>query len=318
MIIRKILASFLIILFVLVSIPALFLFGLKTTVFNPNFYDKEATEHIQEFISEIGASEVIKDKDLSKYVSKEEIKEEIKDVIDHNVLQNVVGSFFGELQNLEMIKRTGKIQISLLDVKEKTPVIASKLANILSDGIKTCENVDDIIEENGLPSCIPKEFSRDEFIAQVTKEINKTLESEIPEEYVFEIGEDVEQAEELYTTLFILHYLPYFLAGVLVLLALLILLVIYKPFLLGLRYMSKAGIGSGIIGLLISRSVLLIPGAIRETSEQMEYKEATLDLVEFLITKVSDKILIYSVYLLGIGLLVFIVTLFHSHKNRTL
>jgi len=324
---RLTIAVLLVLIFALITIPTFFIRSFVKTYFNPTFYEGPVVEESYEYFLSFFQKQVKNDEFVSEHFSDEDIEKLTREFFAVDALHEIVKDFVTQMNNLSEDRQTGKINVSLMPLKQRIPDMAADVANVIIEKIPYCETeeeeeevIEAALEFNGdLPSCIPEEIGKTSLENPLAREIEKGLNDDIPGEFKldFENGEVSEGASEFKQLLFIFSYAQMILPLFMLIIILLMSLVIYKPYTRIMKFIGASFVLGGVFGLVAGQLFKRIPAAVITPQTFPELLAADLNEIisfySFLIQFIIEKINTYSVYFIGIGALVVLVAAYLSH-----
>lgn len=326
MILRKTIAFVLIILFALLVIPTIFIRSLAKTYVNPDFYEAEVITESYDYMVSFLSNQIEKDTKISKYFEAQDIEEIIKTHFTIDAVQEVVQDFVSQLKGVSDKRKDDAITVSLIPLKANIENLADDVSVKMMNTIPTCATEEEIellsqeTQEGELPSCIPTESIRSELTVKLKREIERGMNEIIPGEFSIDLTTNGEGGEtQLKQIVFVLNYAQMILPLFLLVLLLLIMLVIYKPHTLIMKYIGGALSLGGIFGLVSIQLIAQIPTATISSEAIPGLLENELlglrEFYSFLLGFVTKQMTLYSLYFLGTGLVIFFVALYIRQFN---
>jgi len=327
---RKAIAVLLVLIFALIALPALFLKSISVTYLNPDFYDGKIVDKSYEYIVNFISDEVSSEESVKNYFSKDDIDGMVKKYIPASLMHDLAVDFTAQLKSINDGRKQDSIVVSLMPIKNNMGSIAQDISLKIIGSIPACEPVAEGEEEtvieyvDGKPSCIPEGFDTTEVLQNVKYEVEKELNNIIPGEFTLELsGDDAQQATFRQMISFV-SYLQIILPLFMLVFLLLIALFIYSPYSLVSKFTGAALFLAGVFGLVISQLFGQIPSwAVTQENfpdllaEELSYMN---EIYSFFIGFIVEKMSVYSLYMLGIGIVIILFGLylhhFHEHTEE--
>ncbi|MBA4336739.1 hypothetical protein C0416_03115 [bacterium] len=327
---RKAIAVLLVLIFALIALPALFLKSISVTYLNPDFYDGKIIDKSYEYIVNFISDEVSSDEDVKGYFSKEDIAGMVKKYIPANLVHDLATDFTSQLKSINDGRKQDSIVISLMPIKDNMGSIAQDISVKIIGSIPACEPVAEGEEEvlpeyvDGKPACIPAGFDTTEILQNVKYETEKELNNIIPGEFTLELSGDDSQQATFRQMISFVSYLQIILPLFMLVFLLLIALFIYSPYSLVSKFTGAALFLAGVFGLIVSQLLSHIPSLVvtQENFSDLLAEELSslTEIYSFFIGFIVEKMSIYSLYLLGIGIVIVLFGLylhhFHEHTEE--
>jgi hypothetical protein len=326
---RKTIAALLVLIFALVALPTLFLRSVSVTYLNPDFYEGEVIDQTYEYIVGFISDEVAKEDDVKDYFVQEDIEAMIRKSVSANLMQDLVKDFTAQLKGLSDGRKTDSIVISLLPIKDNMGLVADDIAQKVVENIPTCDLVeeDEAVEMeyiDGKPVCIPEGFDSEDVVKSVKHEIEKELNNVIPGEFTLELSPETEGQATIKQVLSFVDYLQLILPLFMLVFLLLMALFVYSPYSTISKFTGAALFLAGVFGLAASQLIKQIPSLSITIGnfpdllvEELSY---LTEIYSFFLGFVVDKMGLYSIYLLGMGIVIILFGLylhhFHEHTRE--
>ncbi len=303
MLIRKVLASFVVFLFVILSLPSLIIYALSNTFFDADFYRNGVAEGSYDYVMEISSQTVRNESDaIASLYSKDELKAKLGEVYTLAIHSDILAQVGDQIEYI----KTGEVEkasISLKPLRNSLITVANTLTYEVYQDLPTCA-VQELRPSGGdFPSCVPRGVPYDVAIAPILNDFELAVYNAIPEELS---GLDQIIPAEYFVG--IKFWENALFIGLLVLL-ILIAFLIFKPFSLIVKYESLAFALSGAAGLLLSFGVMELFAMISARTNLEGLAPETLQFVEYLISFVSNEIQRLSLMFVVVGIALIVVML---------
>lgn len=254
--IRKFLAGVLLSVFVFIFMPVALAVGVYKTFLDPDFYHGEFIELVYDF----AIDELPRNVDLSGIpLSEQDLKGILATVFAEEDLSLLVDSIFDELSSIE-VGPDGLAYFTLpLDwLSTKSDMIAERVSGFLVDKLTVCDSNSDLSSE--VFECIPNGVSKLDFKNHVMSELDRQLFSDIPNEVSFTLQFPAQIRGNVFS-FFDSLMLKVLLIGVLILVLLLFLiaLLIFRPWILVLRWIAKSLFFASLTVFVLMMTLLHLP-----------------------------------------------------------
>ncbi len=321
---RKAIAALLVFIFALVALPTLFLRSIASTYLNPDFYEGKVIDQTYEYTVDFISDEVSKEKDVKNYFAKEDIDEMIRKYLPASFMQDLVKDFTAQLNGINEGRKDDVIVISLAPIKDNMGSVANDIAVKIVENIQPCvagEDEDPKMEYvDGKPVCIPVGFDTQAVVQNVKHEIEKELNNIIPGEFTLELASKNDGQATLKQIFSFVDYLQVILPLFLLVFLLLMALFIYAPYSLISKFTGAALFLGGVFGLVASQLFKQVPLlAVTQSNfpdlvvEEISYLR---EIYSFFIGFIIEKMNLYSLYLLGMGIVLILFGLYLSHFHE--
>lgn len=295
---RKLLASFLVFLFVIVAVPNFFIYALSKTYLNTDFYKNTSlAKGVYEFVLDKTTDTLQSQSDAFKgYFKKDELKKQIGQVFTQQIFSEVLNDFANQLEAYK--KNPDKPMIlSLKLLRQNLLTVSNNLVYIIYQDLPTCSNADlAAMKRESIPSCVPKGANYDQVVKPIMGEFESSIYNSVPEE----LG-NIDKAVPLQLLVSIENYRNISFICLIVLIGL-ITLVLWKPISLIVAYVGSAMLFGGVTGLAMSYVLDNIFSYV--TIQKGDPK--ILDLMHFLLKFIAEEMgrLAWLFVIVGVALLV--------------
>lgn len=309
---RKSFAALLTLVFVFFSLVTFTVYAFNNTFLKPAFYVNALQEGGYDFIVNSSAKNIYKsDEVISRYFTETDLKREISNVFTKDLFKTMVENFAGEIEKIK--NNPGEpLTISLKLFRESLLTLSNNLAYGIFKNIPECK--DNTVPEQtveGLPTCIPGGIDYSLISAPITKKLEKSIYSNVPEQMQFDLnsskGGNSMSPADLIKSIMGLKTVLYV---ILVILAVLIAFLIYRPFSLIILYEGIAFFIGGLIGYLISFGLEGLPKLILSGVNLKGQDAEVLQFMNYLVSLFSQESQKMALIFLGFGALLIVVQLF--------
>ncbi len=303
MILRKLTASFLVIMFVVLAVPNFVVYGISRTYLNRDFYSKdELVQKVYDFTLDKTVEVLQRESDFFKgYFSASELRTQVEKVFSKKIFTSTLNDFADQM-DLYKKDPSRPLVLSLQTLRANLLTVGNNLAYLIYQKLPTCSN-DELLEisEHTVPACVPKSVPYEEVVKPLTDNFEATVYNTIPEELsnidrAFPIAELVKI--EKYRDLSFLV-----LIGIIALIA----LVIYGKISSILAYVSTGFVMAGIAGYGFSYALGAALTGIKGDLGDPRSQEFLLYLLKFLVTEVQRMSIMFGVVGLALLLIRFVI-----------
>lgn len=256
---RRVIASFLVFLFVVVALPTFVVFGLSRTFLDSNFYSNTVVSPAYEILMNAIAHNIYnKDPIIQKHFKEEDIRKVVAETIPLDLFKGSMKDF---ARDLEVIKTHPEQPLSfdLKPYRASLDKVSLRLAIHLFQSLPACKaNELPEFNEEGIATCIPGGTNYEVVAAPLSKQFETSVLSSIPDTVDLSLARDANGS--VFT--FILgsaEKVKFYGIGVLMVLIVLMAFVLYRPFILIVRYEGVAFLFSGFLGFLMSLALAGVP-----------------------------------------------------------
>jgi len=322
---RKAIAVLLVIIFALIALPALFLRSVASTYLSSDFYSGKIVDQSYEYVVEFIADGVSKEKNIGAYFTKEDILDLIKKYVSVELIHDFANDFNGQIKGINEGRRNDGIVISLAPIKGKMDLIAGDISKKIVEAVPTCEiGLDDkpvdLEYVEGKPNCIPDGFDKSQIIQSIRHEVENELNDTIPGEFRVELSGKNSPSATLKQILSFIDYLQVILPLIMIVFLLIVALLLYSPYSLVTKFVGGAMMLAGLFGLGGAQFLRQVPFLSVSQSnfpdlvvEEISYIR---ELYGFFVSFVVERMMVYSSYLLGIGIVVVLFGFYLHHFHE--
>ncbi len=297
MLLRKITASFLVILFVVLAIPNFLIYGLSRSYLNTDFYRRDdVVQGVYAFSLDKTVEALRAESDFfAGYFEKEELREELEKVFTKGVFSKTLNDFASQIESYK--KDTSQpLVISLRSLRENLLTVGNNLAYMVYQKLPTCSDDLTLSFSNGVPECVPTQIPYEDVVRPITDSFESTIYEEIPEE----LG-NIEQAVPIEMLVNVEGYRD-ILFVVLVVLLLLMAAILYTKISSILAYVATSFFLSGVVGYGFSFALDSSITSVQAEIADPRTHEFLIFLLGFLITEIQRLSIIFAI--VGIALYV--------------
>ncbi|HBB02998.1 MAG: hypothetical protein US89_C0004G0061 [Candidatus Peregrinibacteria bacterium GW2011_GWF2_38_29] len=314
---RKFLAFVLVVVLLVFSVPATIFFGFYNTIFNYDFYEGPLLNNVYNQGVPILIEEMVsQDNDmLGKYFTRDELFELFKKDIPVTAFQTIVRGVTSQVDGILRGNGKTKITIQFDSLKPYFDVLIINFTNELFDKkIPKCEVGQKIVFKD-LPSCVKPDtdFYKKGFVSQMQKNFDEIFKSkassvEIDATPVLQNFQAIQGFSVLTQAFFM------FLA----ILCLLILLVLWKPFSRGFKWL-------GVVFFIVSFNALVFYKTVSILSSYIDisnigfpekYIPEVRNIIDFIVNSFKNQMLYVLGFALLFGLALYLIGHLKSINNK--
>lgn len=316
MIIRRVLAAFLVFIFIAVSAAAFLVFAVSNTFLRTSFYEEDLRDPAYNFLVDTTVSSIEEsDGPIARYFLEEELKEEVEGVFPKELYDRTVREIVEEVKTLGDDPEQ-PLTFRLSTYRESLLTLAHNLAFRMFQTLPTCAP-EEIPREggDGLPSCVPLGVDYGDISNDLSAQFEKDIYAAVPEQGQFDVKSAFGEYGLTALNVFIgLDTVRVFFYGVLLVLLVLIALLIYRPFTKVLFMEGLAFTLSGVVGLVLSFVVLMIPQTIDIQGNSAAMRQSLVELVESMAGFFSGEIQKGALVFLATGIILLSVRYFMKKR----
>jgi len=325
MLIRKIFASVLVVAIALITIPTVFVRAVTSTYLNPDFYDGEVVDEAYEYSVPFLSEAIYKDQKIGDYYTLEEVNVMVRKYFVIDYARALAKDFATQLKSVIDGRKEDAIIVSLEDFRAQINPLADEVAADLVSDIEMCAEDDDLklyeVPSNELPRCIPVEDGRAKVQDIFKKDLERDMNNVISTEFVFDLTTDGHEDDiHLQQFVQVLKYAQSILPLFLIVGLLFIILVIYKPKSLVIKFVSFAIFLGGVFSLIASQFISRIPEITLTAKNMPGYQvnelEQFKDFYKFLLNFVIERMMLYSIYFVAVGVVLFVLGLYFAMSEK--
>lgn len=322
MVLRKTIAVICVILVTLLILPFLFFRSISNTYLNPEFYEGPVLEESYDQLISFLSEEIRKDEKVAEYFTLGEVGEIIKSNFPREDIEIILQDFVSQLKGIEDRRKGDAITVSLVPVKNNIDDLSEDVSKRIVSDIPVCDpeiDMQNIPRDNlGMPECIPVNVSKDKIQAPLKNELEKELNNIVPGEFSIDLTTGFEEEKTyLNQAVKIIEYTQLMLPFFILILLLLIALVIYKPYNLIMKYIGAGLLSGGLLTLIAVQFMNRIPQLTINEKNLPAMTEIDLEkvrnLYDILISFITSRMTNYSLYFIGIGVVIILIGLYIKH-----
>lgn len=319
--IRKIFAS-LILLLILILAPLLSIIcAAFETYLNPNFYQNDKViNNIYDATISYGSSTIsayFAQSGNPDLFSEKEIKEQLQKLITLETFSDLNKNFFSQITQYPL---PNQITIDLSEIKETLPTAIKEVVTEYVDKLAPCTTEE--ITANGIPTCLPEGTTQEEAINSLSGIESSDTYKNIPPQLSLDLSVIPAQSKMLIELVIQKNTLIRgFLIGLFLLPIALMGLIIFKPLKSVLRWVANAFFWAGLPLIFMN---LTIEGTIRAAVFGIATQNPNLDLtryeptIQFVITFIkllTDKMVFHGTVMVITGTVLFIVSFITGRRE---
>jgi hypothetical protein len=303
MILRRFIASILVLMFIVLSLPNFLIYGISRTYLNPDFYRKDSLiQGIYDFTVDKTVGILEKDSDfITKYFRDGELRPQIEKVFTKKIFADTLADFAGQIEAYKK-DPSRPIILSLRDLRANLLTVGNNLAYVIYQDLPSCSD-SDLARENNLemPTCVPEKVPYEEVVKPITDSFENTIYNEIPEEL-----SNIDQAVPLKMMVKIESYRNYSFL-ILVLLLALIVMTIYGRISTILSYISSAFFLGGVVGYGFSYALNSALASVQGNLADARSQQFLRFMLDFLVAEVQRMSILFMVVGLALFLIRFVI-----------
>jgi len=323
---RKSIAAFFVFIFALFTIPTFLIRGITGTYVNPQFYQTKVVDRSYELLVNYISRQSVANSDIALYLNSDEIREILMKSFTVDQVREVTINVVDQLNALTDRRRDNKIVINLEPLKENIPIFADELSKVIATNIPDCPSIEDLDIEDidklstGVPECVTPFTLREDLAPRIKRELDKYLNNEIPGEFTIDFAAaGDENVVQIWQIILTLDYIQFMLPLSLLIILLFIALLVYKPITSVMKYLGSALMLGGISAAIVAQLISQFPNMLINSENFPELLSSELadmfELYNFILGFLVAKMTQFSIYFVGVGVLVILTSLYLSHHR---
>jgi hypothetical protein len=299
MFLRKITASFLVIVFVVLAVPIFLIYGVSRTYLNTDFYRRdELVQGGYDYALDKTVTVLRSDsKYFNGYFTADELRTQIGNVFTKKIFANVLADFAAQVDQYEKDPRK-PVNLSLQTLRSNLLTVANNLTYQIYQKLPTCSDAGMLkINEDQAPDCVPQNLPYEEVMQNVSSNFEDAIYNNVPEE----LG-NIDKAVPLAMLVKIESYRNLSFILLLGILAL-IVIIVYGKISTILAYIGTGFLMGGAVGYGFSFALTSSLSSIQGDLADPRSQEFLLFLLNFLISEVQRMSILFFV----VGLAVFLI-----------
>jgi len=325
--IRKILATFLILVIAPVIFALSVMYAVFDTYLNPLFYtDEAAVEQIYDVVIEVVAStlEEAQEEQGMEIIEGDRLKELLADTFPPETIVDFNKSIIDQISRKPLPE---EIKIDISEIKTKLPVAMSEVITSVIDQLEPCTPDQEAAftegaTEGDMPMCIPSAMSKGDMTAFLGVENLEEMANQLPDDYIITLGENADQ----YGTL--IHLVIYqnkvfknMIIGLCIAFIAVIALVIWKPLESVLRWAGATLLISALPMIILNSALRVffttIPAILSGESAEITAKSAAnlADMMQIVAGFLTERIFWHGAVLGAIGLAFLLISIFVKKED---
>lgn len=308
--IRKFFASIFVVLFLTISVFAILIFSLDKTFLNPDFYKENLLEGLYDASVSVATERLLQpDLPISKYYVSSDLSAYIKELLPFDIFSKEVSSFIDRLIEWDFMSNESlTIPISLAEIKSRVSEVAPKLIDDLFVRVPKCGP--SVNATSGpIPDCIPANMSKNQIVSYMNEMIYGDFFKTIPDVYNFTLPQiDPNTKGILAIAVPIIKVASSIMVFVLLVVASLIALILWKPLSRVFRWEGVTFILAGLQGLVCAFSFKYLPdlvlrGQLSTFNLPDFYNDGIFNVVSLIFGFFADAMILFSGIFVIIGII---------------
>lgn len=296
---RKLLAIFLVFLFVIVAVPNFFVYALSKTYLNTDFYRRDdLSEGVYNFAL-IKTAKTLQESNeqMRGYFTEEELVNQIKKGFSIAIFRSTIDDFAKQIDAYKL-DQSKPLVISLRTLRENLISVSNNLSYLVYQSLPTCSeemSLQDLMKNPAL-ECVPKGVDYDDVVKPLNDSFEGSIYTEVPEE--LSNLESVVPLQMLVKVDQLRDIMFMILVGIMVF----IVLLVYGKTSTVLGYLAAAFLSSGLAGYILSFSLDKALYSSDFKVDDAQVKEFLLFVSRFFMEEFSRLAILFG--LVGIALLI--------------
>jgi len=302
MVLRKITASFLVILFIVLAMPNFLVYGISRTYLNTDFYRRDdLVQGVYDFSLDKTVALLQEKSDFFKgYFTTADLRDQVEKVFTKKIFSETLNNFAGQIDNYK--NDTSKpLTLSLQTLRANLLTVGNNLAYAIYQKLPTCSDADLLkLSAQKIPECVPKNVPYDEVMRPITDNFEATVYNDVPEEL-----SNFDKAVPLKELVNVESYRNMSFLVLIGLMAL-VVLTIYGRISTILAYIATGFFVSGIVGYGFSYALISSLTSYQGQLTDARTQEFLVFMLGFLIAEVQRLSIMFAVVGLALFLIRFV------------
>lgn len=309
MLLRRIVASLVMLLFILFSTVMFVVAALSQTILQPSFYQGKVMEKAYSAFIDLVAQRLYEsDTLISTSFNTNDLQLELKNAFPQKDFELLTQEIIKNLSNPESAEKP--LTFSLQPFRETITQLSNPMAVKLFQAIPVCTENQIPTEKNGLPSCLNQTTTQDVSLV-IQERLKKDLTGSIPEQLSLDLSSARNQQNSLILFAFkSISNIKYLLYCVLLTLLVAIALIIFKPFTEVVLYVGLAFGLSGIFGYFSGFFLESASQTVLQKSSFFVEQNALADFMASLFSYVTAEMQKTALIFLAFGALLILIQVF--------
>jgi hypothetical protein len=320
-ILRRVLAGFLVFLFILSSLPTFAVYSVSNTYLRPKFYSGKIVQGTYDFLVSFTAKNLhTSDPIIEEHFTELDLKREIEKVFPRELFQGVADDMSVQMEKFQE-HPTKPVTLSMKKFRDSLVTLSHGLSYLLFESFPKCaDGVFPENKENGLPTCVPEGVEYNLIAAPFASQFESAIYESVPEQIQLDLatatgGESgaVVWFKNFDTVRLVLYI-------VLICLLIVIAFLIYKPFSLIVFYEGFAFLISGVMGYFMAYGIGSMPQYLFEQITKDDPSKQTAELLtylQYLFGFIIDEMQRISLTFLALGGVLLLVRFFMIKRYRS-
>ncbi len=256
---RRIIASFLVFLFVIVALPTFVVYGLDKTFFDSSFYVNNVTEPAYELLVNAVAFNIYSKNPLvQKYFQQDDVHKIVAESISLDLFKTSMQDFASDFDAIKT-QPNHPLSFNLKPYQASLEKIGQRMAMNIFQALPQCKgNELPQFNEDGIATCVPGGTNYDVVSAPLAQQFQTGVSAALPDTVDLSLARDQNGSTITYILNSAEQFKFYGIAALMVFIVV-IAFAIYRPFNLIVRYEGIAFLFSGFLGFLMSIGLMQVP-----------------------------------------------------------
>ncbi|MGL5830766.1 MAG: hypothetical protein ACRCZE_01310, partial [Candidatus Altimarinota bacterium] len=183
MFLRKTLAGFMVILFIIVSLGAFTVYALSRTVFEPTFYSEKIVDGSYDLVVNTSTKQLLNNsQEIKGYFTEGELKGEIEGVFTKKIFAEIMADFAEVLEEVKAAPNENA-KLSLVVLRESLLTVVNNLIYKIYQELPACADGSlGGVSDDGIPECVPEGVGYDVLVGPLLSNFEAGVYQGIPEE----------------------------------------------------------------------------------------------------------------------------------------
>lgn len=318
---RRVLAGFLVFLFILASLPTFAVYSISNTYLRPQFYNGKIVQGTYDFLISFTAKNLhTADPIIEEHFTELDLKREIEKVFPRDLFQGVADDMAVQMEKFQQ-DPTKPVTLSMKKFRDSLVTLSHGLSYLLFQSFPKCvEGEFPENKENGLPTCVPEGVEYNLIAAPFASQFEGAIYQSVPEQIQLDLSTATGGDNGAVTWLKGFDTIRLVLYIVLICLLVAIAFLVYSPFSLIVFYEGFAFLISGVMGYFMAYGIGTMPQYLFEQITKDDPSRQTAELLtylQYLFGFIIDEMQRISLTFLALGGVLLLVRFFLISRYRS-
>ena len=318
---RRVLAGFLVFLFILASLPTFAVYSISNTYLRPQFYNGKIVQGTYDFLISFTAKNLhTADPIIEEHFTELDLKREIEKVFPRDLFQGVADDMAVQMEKFQQ-DPTKPVTLSMKKFRDSLVTLSHGLSYLLFQSFPKCaEGEFPENKENGLPTCVPEGVEYNLIAAPFASQFEGAIYQSVPEQIQLDLSTATGGDNGAVVWLKGFDTIRLVLYVVLICLLVAIAFLVYSQFSLIVFYEGFAFLISGVMGYFMAYGIGTMPQYLFEQITKDDPSRQTAELLtylQYLFGFIIDEMQRISLTFVALGGVLLLVRFFLISRYRS-